>query len=305
MGGSHTLSSDVSNRIERLSAVSLRRVIEPDVEFPGEMGSGAVLPPELLSTAGLDLDLTPDQLATLSREELASFTIANIRFEAALMAAFSARIATSMDATDPRAIYALHEIGEESRHSRIFARMLRQLDAKARNPLQIEFIDRLLLHLFIGRDLLVDIVVLAGEEMTDLQQKRASEHPDTDPFVVAIGKYHRQEEARHVAFAKLILPVDWSNAGIVDRWAVRFVVPLLLSYSAALMVHPGVYRTVGLPMWSTWRDANLSPERTELRHSALRPVLKTLIDSGMMRRGRIPLPWRKLCGVDRRGDAVS
>jgi len=36
-------------KIERLSAVSLRRTIEPDLEVTGELGAGAVLPPELLA----------------------------------------------------------------------------------------------------------------------------------------------------------------------------------------------------------------------------------------------------------------
>jgi P-aminobenzoate N-oxygenase AurF len=295
------LTSDVRSRIDRLSAVSLRRVIEPDVELPGEIGSGAVLPEQLLSTAGLDLDLTPAQVATLSREELASMTEANVRFEAALIAAFTARIATSMECVDPRVTYLFHEIGEETRHSRLFIRMLEQLDAKAKNPLHRPLLDRALLHAIIGRDVVVDVLVLGGEEMTDLQQKRASEHPETDPFVVQVSRYHRQEEARHVAFARMILPVDWAEASATDRFMVRHVVPLLMAYSFALLVHPGVYATVGLPRWATWRAANRTPERRALRHEAIRPVLRTLMETKIFRRGRIPIGWRRLCGVDRWG----
>src|SRR2546430_10897306 len=82
-------------KIERLSAVSLRRTIEPDLEVTGELGAGAVLPPELLSVAGLGLELSADQLTKLSRGEVASIVDAGLRFQAILLAGvfFSPRAA--------------------------------------------------------------------------------------------------------------------------------------------------------------------------------------------------------------------
>src|SRR3954468_17746562 len=130
-----TATKTIEDRIERLSAVSLKRVIEPDVDVPGHIGDGAILPPELLSIDGLDLDLTPEQLATLSREEVASIVESGIRFEAILIAGFSLDLAGTRDLTAPRVTYALHELGEETRHSRLFVRLLQQLDPKAKNPL--------------------------------------------------------------------------------------------------------------------------------------------------------------------------
>jgi hypothetical protein len=301
MGELTPLSPEVGARIGRLSTVSVNRLIEPDVELAGEMREGAVLPRELLSIAGLDLDLTPEQLATLSRAELSSLTEANIRFEAALTAAFMTRIATTMEVTDVRANYLFHEIGEETRHSRLFIRMLQQLDTPSKNPLHRPFLDRLLLQGMLGRDVVVDVIVLAGEEMTDFLQKRASEHPDTDPFVVETARYHRQEEARHVAFARMILPVDWADAKATNRFLVRHAVPLVLAYTFAFLVHPGVYGTVGLPRWGTWRAVNKTPEWRRLRHASLRPLLDVLLRSGVLREGRIPRGWRWLVGVDRSG----
>src|SRR6266702_4305377 len=89
------LKADV--KIERLSAASLRRTIEPDLEVTGQLGAGAVLPPDLLSVAGLGLELGPDQLATLAREEVASIIDAGLRFEAILMAGFSFQLALQRD----------------------------------------------------------------------------------------------------------------------------------------------------------------------------------------------------------------
>ena len=121
-------------RFERLSAASLRRIIEPEVEVTGSIGSGMVLPKELLSVAGLELDLTEEQWIALFREELASILDAGIRFESVLMAGFGFILAWHKDLVDPRVTYVLHEIGEETRHSRLFVRVIEQLSPKAVNP---------------------------------------------------------------------------------------------------------------------------------------------------------------------------
>jgi hypothetical protein len=71
------------------------------------------------------------------------------------------------------------------------------------------------------------------------------------------------------------------------------------------MIHPGVYRTIGLPALRTWLDAARSPSRVALRHEATRPVLAALVDGGCFRSGSIPARWRRLCGVDHAGENQS
>jgi hypothetical protein len=298
--------SDV--KIERLSAASLRRTIEPDVDVVGEVASGAVLPPELLSVAGLDLDLSPEQMSGLSREEVASIVDAGLRFEAILMAGFSYQLALQRDYTDPRVTYSLHEMGEETRHSRLFARLLGQLRPRARNPLDKRFfraIQRLGMGAIIRRPALLDVLVLAGEEIPDLLQKQAAEHPDTDLFLAEVNRYHRQEEARHLAFARTVLPEQWRAASWTDRFAVRHVAPLVIRDMFRLLVHPGVYETVGLPGWATWRAVNRSSERVALRHEATRPVLEAMIRAKVFAPGRVPRGWRDLCGIDAEGTPTT
>jgi hypothetical protein len=291
-------------KIERLSAVSVRRSIEPDVEVRGELGAGAVVPPELLSVAGLELELSEDQLAKLSREEVASILDSGLRFEAILMAGFSFQMALQRDLTDPRVVYALHEMGEETRHSRLFARLIGQLQPTAHNPMDRRVFRSIQsggMAAIIRRPALLDVLVLAGEEIPDLLQKKASEHPDTDPFLAEVNRYHRQEEARHLAFARTVLPEQWSRASWTDRFAVRHIAPLVIRDMFRLLVHPGVYETVGLPGWATWRAANRSPERVALRHEATRPVLDAMLHAEVVVPGRVPRGWRDLCGVDAEG----
>ena len=302
-----SMTVGIGERIDRLSTVSLKHVIEPDVDVPGEVGSGQVVPDELLSVAGLDLDLTREQRAVLSREEAASITDAGVRFEAVLAAGFSAFIMDHRDLTDPKITYILHEMGEETRHSRLFIRLISQLQPKAQNPLRpyARFVRRVGLPSLMEKPALFCVLVLTGEEVPDLLQKRAIEHPGTDPFIRDVNRYHRAEEARHLQFGRMILPELWSKAGFVERWMIRRLAPLMMRGTVETLVHPGVYAVVGLPKWRTWWAANRTPQRIAFKHEALRGVLKAVVDAGVLKPGRIPRGWRRECGVDKNGNPVE
>jgi hypothetical protein len=301
-------SSSADERIERLNTASTRRYSDPDIEVPGHPRSlteGPVLPPDLLSISGLTIDLTEEQLAILAREELASITEMGLRFEAVLMAGFCLQLSVAEDLTDPRAVYALHEVGEETRHSRLFSRMLADLAPTTTNPLDAKPLVRRLQRWgeseIIKRPAMLDVLILSGEEIPDLFQKLAAEHPDTDPFVKAVSRYHRQEEARHLAFARTTVGEHWRRASTFERFLVRRVAPLVIGDMFRFTVHPGVYASVGLPTWETWKQANQSPRRLGLRYQACQGVLKALIEAEALRPGRLPRGWQKLCGVDRHG----
>jgi hypothetical protein len=301
----------VDQRIERLSTASLKRIMEPDIEVAGALGDGQVLPDELLALANvpeLFNQLTHEQKRTLAREELASIVDTGVRFESVLMAGFSLDILSRPDLTDPRVTYLLHEMGEETRHSRLFVRLLAQVRPKAKNPLDNP-VGRLALQaampILTGMPSLFCLLVLSGEEVPDLLQKLAGEHPDTDPMIRAVSKYHRQEEARHLAFARMLFPEQWAAAGPIERFLVRYLGSRIAAVMFDTIVHPGVYGTVGLPTWATWKAVKRSAGRTALRHRALRPLLTPLLEAGVFRGGQIPKGWQVACGVDRVGRAID
>jgi hypothetical protein len=299
---------DSEAMIERLSAASGRRVIEPDADVPGRVGPGQLLPDELLSVAGLGIDLSAEQRMRLAREELAAIVSEGIRFEAVLMAGFGMALAQSKQLTGPRITYALHELGEETRHSRLFVRLLEQLRATAVSPFEYGMhgiIKRRILRSVIHHPALFCVLVLAGEEIPDLIQRRSSEHPDTDAFVRAVNRYHRQEEARHLAFARQLLPELWATSSRLQRWRVRHLAPLVIHQMFVMLVHPGVYKTIGLPGWRTWWAVQHSPRTLTLRHESTRPVLKALQSAGALAPGSVPRGWRRLTGTDRSGRPVS
>jgi hypothetical protein len=292
-----------------LNRASSAHPVEPDTHLPwGTLGSGQVIADELLSIAGLPVDLTTDQRARLSREEVAAMLTMGVHFEAVLMSGFARQVAETRDLTDPRVTYMLHEIGEEARHSRAFVRLVEELAPTAKNPLDVpllNFVFDRLARSIAKTDALLLVMVLAGEEIPDHLQRLAAEHPDTDPFLAALNRYHRMEEARHLSFARAVLPEAWARAGWLERLRVCVAAPFLIGQLWQMFVHPGVYATVGLPRWKTWFAVQHLPQRVELRHTVTRPVLGALVDAGALRPGRIPWGWRSLCGVDRRGQPVD
>lgn len=293
-------TASVAARIDRLNTAAANRVIDPDKDITGGPGPGQVLPDELLSVNGLGLDLTPEQKATLSREEIASIATEGVRFEAILTAGFGLEIATSQSVRDPRNVFLLHEIGEESRHSRLFIRVVDALQPTAPNPLDKPLLKRLMrwgAMQIVKRPALLYTLVLGGEEIPDLFQKLASEHPETDEFVRAVNKYHRMEEARHLSYARAVLPEVWEKASWHDRFAVKHIAPLIIGGMFDTIVQPGVYATIGLPAWDTWNKVRKLPERIAVRHQATKPVLDALIAAGAIKADRIPRGWQRLTGV--------
>lgn len=292
-------------KVGRLNTASLRKVIEPEDTFDfGAITSGQVIADELLSIAGLGLDLTPEQKARLSREETAAMLSAGVAFEAILMAGFAWQVATTSDITDARTMYMLHEIGEETRHSRAFVRVIEELGPTAKNPLAKPLprrVQRAFLPTLIKSPALLATMILAGEELPDLLQKLASEHPDTDRVLAEVNKYHRMEEARHLAFARLTVGELYKKAGRREKLRIRVLAPLLIGGLFDTFIHPGVYATIGLPTWKTWKAAKATPERRAVKFAASRPILKALVDGGVFKAGSIPKGWRKLCGVDANG----
>ena len=299
----------IEDRIRRLSAASLRRIVEPDIEVLGAVGSEMVLPRELLSVWGLGLELSDEQWRKLAREELASILDAGIRFESMLMAGFGLMLAYYQDLTDPRVNYILHEIGEETRHSRLFARVLAQLEPTAENVFTRGLfcrLNRLISPQALQIQALFCLKVLTGEEGPDLIYKRAAEHPLTDPFIREVSRYHRLEEARHLSFARILLPELWQKASFLQRLIVRLLGPTIVASVFDSLVQPGVYRTVGLPGWRTWNAVRKSDARQELRAEALRPVMEALQAAGAIgRNGRIPRSWRRICRVNQFGTAQT
>jgi hypothetical protein len=309
MTAPNELDTAVAQRVERLNTASVRRVIEPEERFDwAELGERQIIPDALLSIDPDEYGLTPEQRAKLSREEVASLLESGVRFETVLISAFALELAESRNLVDPRSTYSLHEMGEETRHSRAFLRLVEHIGPTAPRLMMKgvpAFVRKQVQRSLLRHLPLLYVFVLAGEEIPDLMQKLASEHPETDRLLAEVNRYHRQEEARHLAFARMRLPELQRSASRWERFRMRHTVPFGINELFDSMIDPGVYGTIGLPPMKTWLKANRSPRRLAMRYAACRPILESVIAAGFVEEGRVPRSWRRLCHVDRHGRPLA
>ena len=78
-------------------------------------------------------------------------------------------------------------------------------------------------------------------------------------MVKAVSEYHRQEEAGHLAFGRMLFPEQRAAAGPVEFILVGHLASRIAIAMFDTIVHPGVCGTVGLPTWATRRAVNRSP----------------------------------------------
>src|SRR3954471_23811893 len=169
MGTATTTPRDATvRRVERLNAASTRRTVDPDSDLPwGELGDGQLMPDELLTTAGLGVDLDAPARRRLAHEEVASMLAMGVRFEAVLCAGFARMIAEAPSLADARITYMLYEVGEEAKHSRAFIRTIGELGPVARNPIDgtpIPWLMHRISRWITRHDALLLVMTLAGEE---------------------------------------------------------------------------------------------------------------------------------------------
>src|SRR5947208_2262594 len=124
-------SSDGERTADRLLRSSLEHSYDPatDIDWAAPLASGMYFaPPERLSLYGTALwdGLTQEQRVELSRHEVASIASVGLWFELILMQ-FLVRHGCDREPLSGHAPYGLSEIGDETRHSVMFARMIEKL----------------------------------------------------------------------------------------------------------------------------------------------------------------------------------
>ena len=259
-------------------------------------GRAGVLPRDLLvATAGLDEGaLDDEQFATFSRLALAAITQAGLQFEAFLMAGFGLEIARADDYTDPRITYLLHEVGEGPATPGCSSGCSSSSARPPATPWTTgwwrPWAGGWSTRSSSGRRCCSPWCWPARRSPTCCRSGRPTT-PGTDPFVREVNRYHRQEEARHLAFARMLLPEVWHGpAGRPVAGVARG--PVLIREMYENMIHAGVFAAVGLPGVPHLAGGPHHPGGSRSAPPPPRPVLDALIDAGAIERARSPGPGR-------------
>jgi hypothetical protein len=283
---------DLGRRLLASSAkASYDPLTEIDWDAPLDKDKYA-MPPERLSLYGTYLwdQLSEDQRKELSRQEVACVASIGIWFEAILMQMLI-RYAYDRDPTTSHIQYSYTEIGDECRHTVMFARMAGKLGATYYRPDPLaQFLGRVL-KTFSNRP-----ITFAGalfvEELLDQGQREILRDESLEPLSRAVCRIHVTEEARHMRYAREELIRIWPSQPAAARAVSRIVLALVAALSADRLINPAAYASVGLDPKEAKRVAHRSPHRRESVARLARGAVQTFTAAGLIQ-GPAKLIWRR------------
>lgn len=268
-----TDSERVADRLLRSTAA---KAYDPDVDIdwsaPLASGKGYVLPHRcsLYGTSLYD-QLSPEQRIELGKHEAVSVASTGIFLEAVLMRMLT-RVAYVGDPLSGHVQYALAELGEETRHTIMFAKMIDRLGTPCYlPPSSIRWLGGVLSAIAHGPSLWGAILI--GEEVIDRLQREIVDDESIQPLIRMICRIHITEEARHVGFARAELAASVARMPRYELPYHRLTLARTALILSRIMINPQVYLSVGLDPRIARRAALANPyHRETLRYGGVKLV---------------------------------
>lgn len=270
---------------DRLLRSTAARSYDPDVDIdwsaPLLPGKGYVLEHRcsLYGTA-LWQQLSPEQRTELGKHEVASVASTGIWLEIMLMRML-ARLAYQGDPVSRRVQYALTELGEECRHTIMFARMIEKLGTPVYGPPpHIRALGNLLPAMATGPSGWAAILI--GEEIPDRFQRELAVDDSIQPLVRMVSRIHILEEARHISFARAELPRSVAAASRAGLTYHRLLTARFAFIMSRCLISPLVYRSVGLDPRVARAAALANPHHQQAIRFSGEKLVAYLSDNGLI-----------------------
>lgn len=228
--------------------------------------------------------LSDEQRATLSKAEITSVARVGLWFEILLMGMLAAH-AYNQDPASAHTQYALTEIGDETRHSVMFARYADRNGGIAYKPRPVVHHLGKLFRLVAPTGPAMWAGTLVAEELLDRLQREAMHDESVDPLPRMINRIHVIEEARHVRFAReeLIREMRETHWG-PKRWFHRVFAAAAALVIARSLISPLVYETVGIDPAAGRRAALANPNYRQTQLWMGEKIIDFLEQVGMTNR---------------------
>lgn len=277
--------SDRELTATRLLRSSAEHSYDPEVEIDWDAPLSPdhyFVPPHRSTLFGTPLwdRLTEPQRITLTRHEVASIAGLGVWFETILMQLLI-RDYYRQDPTAAHAQYALTEVADECRHSVMFGRMIDKLGCPVYRvgPFD-DALGRWIAATARGPRMFAAILI--AEEVLDALQREASADESVQPLVRMVSRIHAVEEARHVRYAREELARQVRAAGPRRLVFDRLVIARAAYLTGNGLVHPHVYRSVGIDPAEGRRTARANPQHRETLRWAGQRVVAYLEDLGLI-----------------------
>ncbi|MFF8670112.1 diiron oxygenase [Streptomyces sp. NPDC015242] len=225
-------------------------------------------------------ELTEAQRKELTRQEAASVASTGIWFEMILQQLIL-RDVYAKDPTDETVQWALTEIADECRHSIMFARGARKLQAPAYRPRRLALeLGRAFKTLAFGEAAYAAILV--AEEVLDVMQRDWMRDERVVPFVRTINNIHVVEESRHMKFAREETRRHLAKAGPVRRHIHAFVIAVAAYVIVTSMVNKSVYANAGLDEKRALAEARANEHHKAMMRSSCAGLMEFLASAGLL-----------------------
>jgi hypothetical protein len=273
----------VADRLLRSSALlSYDPLTEIDWEVPLDPTLFAI-PEHRISLYGTPLyrELPEEQRIQLSWHEFASVSSVGLWFELILMQGLL-RYAYDQDPHSSHVQYALTEVGDETRHSIMFARAADRLapGARYRPTRLIHQLGRLYKTVAAGPSLFASVLV--AEETLDCLQRELMQTPLMLPLSHDVARIHVTEEARHVAYARTAVERQVPK---LNRRQLELHRALTVGTSICVVesfIDPAVYAAVGLDPRQASAEAKANPHTRDSRIWMAERVTGFLKEAGII-----------------------
>ncbi|MEU3709687.1 AurF N-oxygenase family protein [Streptomyces catenulae] len=280
------LLKDREQVAERLLDSSAKHSFDPDAELdwdaPLEAGKW-YWPPELVSLYDTPLwrRMSVEQQQDLSRHEAASLASLGIWFEIILMQLLVRHI-YDKPVTSAHVRYALTEIADECRHSKMFARLITRTGAPTYPVSRLNHnLARILKTVSTTPGSFA--CTLLGEEILDWMQRLTFPDERVQTLVRGVTRIHVVEEARHVRYAREELRRQMVTAPRWERELTRVSSGEAARVFSLAFVNPEVYSNVGLDRREAVAQVRASGHRREVMQSGAKRLTDFLDEIGVLR----------------------
>ncbi|MDT0450927.1 AurF N-oxygenase family protein [Streptomyces hesseae] len=271
---------------QRLLESSARHSFDPDTDLdwaaPLEPGKW-YCPPELVSLYGTPLwrRMPEEQRMDLSRHEIASLASLGIWFEIILMQLL-VRHVYDKPVTSSHVHYALTEIADECRHSKMFARMIDKVGAPA-YPVARRHHNLARVLKTVSTTPGSFASTLLGEEILDHMQRLTFPDERVQTLVRGVTRIHVVEEARHVRYAREELRRQMATCPRWEAELTRVSTGEAARVFTAAFINPQVYTNVGLDRREAVAQVRASGHRREVMRAGAERLTGFLDDIGLLR----------------------
>jgi hypothetical protein len=222
--------------------------------------------------------LSEEQRRELGRHEIVSILSFGIYAEGFLSANLL-RVFGKGTFSD-HSMYSIAEVGEESRHSIMFGKLIEKAGLK---PYLMPRVGLVIAK--IGQFLPLGPATYGGtlliEEVLDRAQREAQNDPEMQPHLRQMMRIHVIEESRHITYAREEMVRAMQSTNRVNRAVHRVILATIANFTYLALINPRVYRSVGINPVRGIVTAMASPTYKTNMQFFSEPMIRFFADAGM------------------------